>query len=75
MKFAKRFATTLLLVLLLPLSSFAGDLQTPGCASTTVTDNATKSAVASQEISSLTSSTTYDSLLIEGLFVLMRALK
>ena len=74
MKLAKRFATTLLLVLLLPLSSFAGDLQTPGCASTTITDNTTKSTDTSQQATSLTSST-YDSLLIDGLFVLMRELR
>lgn len=74
MKLAKSFATILLLVLLLPLSSLAGDLQTPGCAqpSSPVTLTDTKTTTDSQsETCTTTSSTTYDSLLIEGMLALI----
>ena len=76
MKFAKRFATVLLFVSLLPMSGLAGDQQTPGCVQpppTTVTTD-TKTSTTTATTTTL-SSTTWDTLIFGTLNVVITTLK
>ncbi len=66
MKFAKSFATALLFITLLPLSGFAGDQQTPGCAQPAPTNTTTNSAQSTSPGSS-----TLDTLIVDVVDVLL----